>query len=50
MGADIGFEPSVSADCRAVREIAGDYFGSGKLDRTGIGTDRRCKEIIEYGI
>lgn len=33
-----------------LEKIAGDYFGSGKFDRTGIGTDRRCKEIIEYGI
>ena len=33
-----------------LEKIAGDYFGSGKLDRTGIGTDRRCEGIIEYGI
>lgn len=33
-----------------LEKIAGDYFGSGKFDRTGIGTDRRCKEIIKYGI
>ena len=33
-----------------LEKIAGDYFGSGKFDRTGIRTDRRCKEIIEYGI
>ena len=33
-----------------LEKIAGDYFGSGKFDRTGIGTDRRCKGIIEYGI
>ena len=33
-----------------LEKIAGDYFGSGKFDRTGIGTDRRCEGIIEYGI
>ena len=33
-----------------IEKKAGDKFGSGKIDRTGIGTDRRCKEIIEYGI
>ena len=27
-----------------LEKIAGDYFGSGKFDRTGIGTDRDAKE------
>ena len=27
-----------------LEKIAGDYFGSGKFDRTGIGTDREAKE------